>query len=107
MSIIPFLTSSDEALEAVYRSAKNAGASYVLAGGLNLKGRTRQGFFDSVRAGFPSEYGKVFGIYKDKLEYKKYKLHVQSILETLRKEYGLQSYGKLQTIEEAQQLSFL
>ena len=34
MPIIPYLTSSAESLEAVYRAAKNAGAGYVLAGGL-------------------------------------------------------------------------
>ncbi len=107
MPIIPYLTSSADSLEAVYRAAKNAGAGYVLAGALNLKGSTRQGFFDSVKTAFPSEHSRIYGLYRDREEYKKYKEQLKSTLGKLRKMYGMQSYGELESPKEPEQLSFL
>ena len=107
MPIIPYLTSSAESLEAVYRAAKNAGAGYVLAGGLNLKGSTRKGFFDSVRSAFPSEFSRIYDLYRDREEYRKYKEQLKSTLDKLRKMYRMEGYGSLTKPVEAEQLSFL
>ena len=107
MPIIPYLTSSAESLEAVYRAAKNAGAGYVLAGALNLKGSTRKGFFDSVRSAFPSEFSRIYDLYRDREEYRKYKEQLKSTLDKLRKMYRMEGYGSLTKPVEAEQLSFL
>ena len=107
MPIIPFLTSEMSSLEAVFRAAKDAGAEYVLAGALNLKGRTRPGFMDSVRLAFPSEYRKVREIYRSKQAYRAYKEHLHETLETLRKKYDMPFYRELDVRKDTEQLSFL
>ncbi len=107
MPIIPYLTSSADSLEAVYRAAKNAGAGYVLAGALNLKGSTRKGFFDSVRAAFPSEFSRIYDLYRDREEYRKYKEQLKNTLDKLKKMYRMEGYGSLTKPDEAEQLSFL
>jgi DNA repair photolyase len=107
MPIIPYLTSGADSLETVFRAAKNAGADYVLAGGLNLKGSTRQGFFDSVRQAFPSEFGRIYEIYRDRKAYKEYKERLKKTLGELRKIYRMQGYGIHERPAEAEQLSFL
>ena len=107
MPIIPYLTSGADSMEAVYRAAKNAGAGYVLAGGLNLKGSTRKGFFDSVRSAFPSEFSRIYDLYRDREEYRKYKEQLKSTLDKLRKMYRMEGYGSLTKPAQAEQLSFL
>lgn len=107
MPIIPFLTSDMKSLEAVYSAAKDAGADYVLAGGLNLKGRTRQGFFDSVRERFPSQYRSIRELYQNKPKYYEYKQQLFENLSKLRKKYDMPQHRFLTEQNEAEQLSFL
>lgn len=107
MPIIPFLTSDMKSLEAVYSAAKSAGADYVLAGGLNLKGRTRQGFFNSVRERFPSQYRNIREIYQNKPKYYEYKQQLFENLGKLRKKYDMPQHRFFAEQNEAEQLSFL
>ena len=107
MPIIPYLSSDADSLEAVFRAAKNTGAGYVLAGGLNLKGSTRQGFFDSVRQAFPSEFSRINDLYRDRQAYKEYKERLKKTLEELRKMYRMQGYASHEKPAEIEQLSFL
>lgn len=107
MPIIPFLTSADDSLEGVFAAAKEVGADYLLAGGLNLKGRTKAGFLGSVRDAFPAEYGKIRTLYGDKCAYRAYKEQLHITLGKLRKKYAIPCYRDLPAPKEPEQLSFL
>lgn len=64
MPIVPLLTDSAENLEAIYASARDAGADYVLPGLLNLRGRTRDVFFQFLCAQYPTllePIGRLYG----------------------------------------------
>ena len=106
MPILPYLTSSEQSLEAVFSTAKDAGADYILAGALNLKGATRQRFFDSVRESFPVEFSRIKEIYYNKNEYRAYKNDLDAVLKKLRKKYSLPYYTKLANRTEQTQMSF-
>ena len=106
MPVIPYLTSGEDSLEEVFRSAKEAGASYVLAGALNLKGETRVSFFDSVRQSFPSVYGRMRALYNDKAAYRNYKEALGVTLEGLRRKFGLPCYEEMPKPSRPEQLSF-
>ena len=106
MPVIPYLTSDPKSMEAVFGAAKDAGADYVLAGGLNLKSATSRGFFDSVRQAFPSEYGRVSGLYRDRQAYRAYKKDLAATVERLRIKYRMPCYISLPEKPQATQLSF-
>ncbi|MDD5018525.1 MAG: radical SAM protein [Eubacteriales bacterium] len=107
MPVLPYLTSGEASLEAVFSAAKDAGADYILAGALNLRGGTRQGFFESIRQSFPAEYGRIKEIYHNKEAYKAYKRDLDAVLIRLRKKYTLPYYSKIPEKPEPKQLSFL
>jgi DNA repair photolyase len=48
MPVLPFITDTDEQLEASLRAAKNIGADFVIFGGLTLKGGRQQEHFVNV-----------------------------------------------------------
>lgn len=106
MPIIPFLTSGRSELEAVFRAAKEADASYILAGALNLKGETRVSFFDSVRQRFSSEFIRIKELYGDKAAYRAYKDELHQTLRVLREKYELPNYEEMPTPRQPEQLSF-
>jgi len=106
MPIIPYLTSDEDDIEAVFSAARQADASYVLAGALNLKGETRPLFMDSVRQSFPSEYGLIRALYSDKAAYRAYKKNLYTVLDKLRKKYSLPIYERIPARQEPEQLSF-
>ena len=110
MPVIPYLTSDAHDLEAVFDAAKEADASYVLAGALNLKGETRPVFMDNVHTAFPALYGRVRALYRDKSSYQAYKEDLHRMLEKLRKKYRLPYYTQMrrqpQPQPEPEQLSF-
>jgi len=93
MPVIPYLTSGEDSLEAVFSAAKEAGADYVLAGALNLKSATKKAFFDGVKKGFPSEYASICALYNDRDAYRAYKEKLQATLGRLRKKYGMPAYA--------------
>lgn len=53
MPIIPYLTDSDENLNALYDCGEEARVSYALPGLMNLRGRTRKSFFEFIRLEYP------------------------------------------------------
>lgn len=106
MPIIPYLTSGEDSLEAVFSAAKEAGADYVLSGALNLKSATRKTFFDSVKSGFPSEYADLKALYNDKAAYHAYKEALHVTVEKLRKKYDMPSYALPKLKQEPAQLTF-
>lgn len=104
MPIIPYINSGEHSIEALLSAAKDAGADYVLTGALNTKNRT---FFDSVRQGFPGEYGRMRELYADKKAYKDYREQLAETIACVRKRYNMPSYAALPRRNEATQMSFL
>ena len=92
MPIIPYLTSGEESLEAVFAAAKEAGADYVLTGSLNLKTATKKQFFESVKKGFSSEYNALQDLYSDRNAYMAYKEKLGETITKLRRKYDMPSY---------------
>ncbi len=106
MPIIPYLTSGEESLEAVFSEAKEAGADYVLTGALNLKSATRKQLFESIKRGFSSEYANLKELYNDKTAYGAYKQAMYSTVEKLRKKYDMPSDAMPRPKQEPTQLKF-
>ena len=107
MPVMPLLTDSADSLEAVFAAAREAGADYVLASGLNLKGATRQGFFEAVRQRFPSLYTDMMGLYADRAAWRDAKEKAFDTIHRLREKYRMPSYVTLREKPAPQQLSFL
>ncbi len=107
MPVIPYLTSSEDSLEAVFSAAKDAGADYVLTSGLNLKGPTRRGFFDAIRQSFPSDHGRIQSLFYDKQSYTEYKRELHQAVNRLRDKYAMPAYVTLNPKPKPTQLSFL
>lgn len=104
MPIIPYITSGEHNIEALFSAAKEVGADYVLTGALALKNKN---FFESVKQSFPAEYRRIREIYKDKKAYAEYRSDLAETIERVRKRYGMPSYSKLLSRQHATQLSFL
>jgi DNA repair photolyase len=107
MPIIPYLTSGEESLEAVFNAAKNVGADYVLTASLNLKGPTRKGFYDSIMRSFPSEYSRIRSLYQDSKAYGEYKQQLHEAVNRLRTKYKMPAYISPPQNPAPTQLSFL
>ena len=65
MPIIPYLTDSDENLDALYAHGEEARVSYALPGLLNLRGRTKTSFFNFIRLQYPSLEPILQDLYRD------------------------------------------
>ncbi|UZX02602.1 radical SAM protein [Arthrobacter sp. CDRTa11] len=63
MPIMPWLTDSDEALDALFASLASAGATGVTAGALYLKPGTREWFMQWLAANHPDLTGRYQGLY--------------------------------------------
>jgi DNA repair photolyase len=107
MPIIPYLTSGEDSLEAVFRKAKDAGADYVLTSALNLKGPTRKGFYDSIMRSFPAEYGRISSLYHNSKAYAEYKQQLHETVNRLRTKYKMPAYISPPQNPAPTQLSFL
>ena len=107
MPVLPLLTDSAQSLEAVFAAAKDAGADYVLASGLNLIGTTRQGFFEAVRQRFPSLYNDMMTLCADRAAWRGAKGKAFETIQRLRAKYKMPSYITLHEKPAPQQLSFL
>lgn len=107
MPVIPYLSSGADSLEAVFNAAKDAGADYVLTDALNLKGPTRRGFMDSIRRGFPSDYGRISALYHDNKAYGDYKQELHETVKRMRIKYAMPAYAAVRQKPGPTQLSFL
>ncbi|MEL7603441.1 MAG: radical SAM protein [Bacillota bacterium] len=105
MPVIPMLTDSTENLEAVFAAARDAEADYVLVSGLNLKGATKEGFFESIRQRFPSLYKDLIILYADKAAWRSAREKAFETVRRLRAEYRMPSYTTLKTKPAPEQLS--
>ncbi len=105
MPVIPLLTDSSESLEAVFAAAHDAGADYVLVSGLNLRGATRDGFFEAVRQRFPYLYKDMITLYADKVAWRSAKDKTFEVVNRLRTKYRMPSYVTLKIKPAPEQLS--
>ncbi len=111
MPMIPHLTDSAASLEAVYAAAKEAGAQYVLANPLNLRGRTRTAFFRFLRADFPGLEPELRALYAQGGLDKTYRAGMARRVAALQQQYGLSANymrfarEKMPPAEDFQQLS--
>lgn len=90
MPIIPYLTDSDENLNALYSHGEDAQVSYALPGLMNLRGRTRKSFFNFIRLEYPRLVPIFEDLYKDG---------------RLDREYRTAFYKRLGKIKRAHSLS--
>lgn len=107
MPVIPMLTDTAQDMEAVFAAAKEAGADYVLASGLNLKSATRRGFFEAVRQRFPALIDDMTALYADRAEWQSAKEKALETVRRLRVKYRMPAYITLDIKPAPQQLSFL
>lgn len=87
--ILPYITDSPENLEELFRKAVDAGVSGISLWPLNLRGTTRQRFFDFLQQHFPGlipEYRKMF---KGWTIDKPYQEQLKARVAILREKYGL------------------
>ncbi len=107
MPVIPLLTDRKHGIEAVFAAAREAGADYLLADGLNLIGATRNGFFEAVRQRFPSVYPEMMALYADRASWREAQRKARENIQRLREKYDMPAYRPLREKPKAQQLSFL
>lgn len=109
MPIVPLLTDRRENLEAVYAGGKTAGVDYLLPGLLNLKGRTRQNFFDFLHREFPQHMDYFLLLYGRGGLDKEYRQSFYKKLHAVKAKYGIPSMHRppeaAAESEDGQQLS--
>lgn len=95
MPIIPYLTDDMENQRALLELAKDAGADYVLAGMMYLRGVTRPYFMTYVKDHYPEAYAKLQKLYTRGGAGKPYKTEFYNKFNEIRDELGLSaSYSK-------------
>jgi DNA repair photolyase len=95
MPIIPLLTDSYENMQAICQQAQEANVHYMLPGTLYLRGKTRNYFFNFVKAHFPHLYEELSALYKTGGADKAYKENLYKMVNSLRTHYNLSgSYTK-------------
>jgi len=91
MPIIPYVTDSKENIDRLYREAKESKVSYVLSTTLNLRGKTRNAFFDFIKTEMPSLYIPLKNLYRMGGVDKTYQYELYKMVESLKNKYGLSS----------------
>lgn len=91
MPIVPLLTDGSENLENIYAGGRDAGVDYLLPGLLNLKGRTRQNFFDFIQREYPQHMDYFLLLYgRGRLD-REYRQSFYKKLHFIRAKYGIPS----------------
>ncbi len=91
MPIIPYLTDNPENLEGLFQGAKDCGAKYMLTAFLNLRGRTREVFFDFIWKEYPNLLAPLNVLYQDKAAKQAYRSKVYEQISRLRRKYHMPS----------------
>ena len=74
MPLIPYLTDDTANLEGLYQGAVSCGARYLLPGYLNLKGATREAFFEYLFKYRPYLLEPINRLFTEKNAYKEYRI---------------------------------
>ncbi|QHQ63419.1 radical SAM protein [Anaerocolumna sedimenticola] len=95
MPIIPYLTDTQENIDALYSNAKDCNVSYVLPGVRYLRGKTRATFFEFIKQDFPGLYELLQALYKTGGTGADYKNELYKMVNELKEKYKLSSsYSK-------------
>ncbi len=89
MPIVPYLTDQRNALDELFSQAKDADVEYAITASLNLRGRTRQVFFDFLKRDYPALYPRIFELYSAPKALKEYRKHLFPVVRGLLKKYSL------------------
>ena len=91
MPLIPYLTDDTANLEGLYQGAVSCGAKYLLPGYLNLKGPTRDAFFEYLFKCRPYLIEKVNKLFTVKNAYKEYRIPKYGEIRQIAEKYRMPS----------------
>jgi DNA repair photolyase len=94
MPVLPYLTDSENNLDVIFALAKKCPVDYVLVGLLNLIGDTKKHYFQFIEKEFPQLSSKYKALYKRGRIDAEYKKNFFQKVERIRKKYGLPSWTK-------------
>ena len=103
MPIVPFITSGERGIEAVFSAAKESGADYIMVGALSLKNKS---FFESIKSCFPCEYSRLRELFRNKDAYKEYRNDLSKLADRMRNKYDMPSYISVPLKSSPTQISF-
>ena len=89
MPILPYLTDSEENLQALFKATQEAKADYVIPGLLNLRQPTKGYFLNFIKTTFPDLYSQYVNYYSGKADKKIYRADVYARISKLKKIYPL------------------
>ena len=99
--IIPYLTDKPDQIEGVVETSMNAGANYVIAGGLNLKKSARPKFTSFLQESFPELVSKYDELYKEDYLPKTYRKRLRAEFQKILKKHGADNYyGRIAPTKE-------
>ncbi len=109
MPIIPYLTSSEKNLRGIFELAKRLKLDYIIASPLNLRGKTRNFFYQFLEERFVDRASLLKELFENRGKEKDYKRKLFKLLRDLYREYQVSSnYRKFLPKEkkEIKQISF-
>jgi DNA repair photolyase len=89
MPILPYLTDSEENIDALFAHAKDSGVHYALPGTLNLRGKTRPYYLNFIRMEYPYLYEKTAFLFRNGGLDKDYKKSLHQMVSRLFYKYAL------------------
>lgn len=105
MPIIPYITGTRSNLEAIFKTAQKLHIDYMIPGMLNLRGNTRNYFFQCIKENFPTYQKALFELYQNKNKKQEYKKQLEQLLNHLSHIYQInRNYQKYvpKTIQKEQ-----
>jgi len=94
MPILPFISDTDENVKAIVRKTKEAGGSYVLDGGLTLRGYCGTRFYRFLREYDESLVPKYERLYSDQKVLGKHYASSHELVKKYCRKYGLENHIK-------------
>ena len=91
MPLIPYLTDNTANLEGLYEGAVSCGAKYLLPGYLNLKGPTREAFFEYLFKYRPHLLEPINRLFTEKNAYKEYRIPKYREIRQVAEKYKMPS----------------
>ena len=91
MPLIPYLTEDTANLEGLYEGAVSCGAKYLLPGYLNLKGPTREAFFEYLFKYRPHLLEPINRLFTEKNAYKEYRIPKYREIRQIAEKYKMPS----------------
>jgi DNA repair photolyase len=91
MPVIPYLTDTPEAINALYESAKACGADYLIYDMLNLRGDTKKTFLNFIYKYNPEIYKKIIKLYNNAALKQQYEIGLDKIFSAAKLKHGVSS----------------